>query len=95
MNEKPMVRQCCECKAPLDEASKIIMETKEATEYTVSHGLCPDDSRVLIAQDECAEKLKELTQSIREFMQERGFELDEKETKLVARRVAARLLINF
>jgi len=38
--EKPLVRACCSCEKPLDERSKIIMETRERCEYDISHGFC-------------------------------------------------------
>ena len=41
-NGKPFVSICCECKEPLDEVSRLVIETRNAIEYTISHGYCKE-----------------------------------------------------
>jgi len=48
-NEKtPIVRQCCECKKFLDEASKILYLNRDTIKHVVSHGYCRDCANELI-----------------------------------------------
>lgn len=44
---EPLIRQCCECKVWLDEASEVIASSRDQIKYTISHGLC----------EQCCEKL--------------------------------------
>ena len=40
-NDLPIVETCQRCNLPLNEQSKVIMESREDIEYLVSSGWCP------------------------------------------------------
>jgi len=48
LENKPLIRKCSWCNEWMDEESKLIAETRDKTEYLISHGIC----------DDCAERIE-------------------------------------
>jgi len=46
----PLVRQCCECKSYMDEASKIVASHRSKIDFMVTHTYCPPCEEKLNAE---------------------------------------------